>query len=242
MQYSTTVVQWVSADIPGNRWRNVLEWDVPGDLTFNADTARQLNTISAAYFRAMALESTVIDRAVTGSYGANLLPGDEFVVTDYGLAGLASLGGQEPMAIPVALVVNKNTEVGRSGRMWLRGALTEADAIYAGSYWVARPQVNDRLTAASSNLFAAATSAGATLALVRGSSALPIVKPVTALAIGGVFAKSLRRRSTNAVPRSGAVRGLVDAIVAIQDSAPAVNAVIEAYNALPLSDLPLLPG
>lgn len=88
-----------------------------------------LTSVLATFFANICYNPMVISRTVVSTFVPDTSPyqGDEFYVNEHNLQGLRILGGKMLLPLKIAMFISKQIATGRSGKMFLRGALAEED-------------------------------------------------------------------------------------------------------------------
>lgn len=227
-------------------WRNTHEVDMGALSTFDPVKATAIGNAFASFHRALLCNYFSVDRVVVSEYaGATLLTPDNFVSLPVNLPGLRATATFNTLGIHTCMVVRRDVERGRYGRMWLRGYLREDDVVggSGGQQILTVPATNQtEVDNASTAMVTILTAQGGSMVVARGDEPFVAVRDVTGWTVSGVANRKLRRRVKTLFAGNPSLRAMGEALDAVSDSPELVNAVLTAFNLLPLPDVPLLPG
>lgn len=190
--YRALVVQYAPTDGPDYLWANTHEFTAaPGTLGNPAD-AQAIADAFAAYHRTVLLPQYGVDRVVLSTYGPDFPFPPGFSVFPYRASGQSTAGGR-PLPLEVVAYVRRRTQRGRTGKLFLRGALTTNSI--RGEEFDTQSGVNfpSAQQQAASALFAGLQSAGANLVMATGPITALQTRTVTALE--AVNARTLQYRT-----------------------------------------------
>lgn len=118
---------------PNQKWTN--------NLTMYTEATTTLTNLQQAALRFgqfvsyVSLQSTIVEKVRISTYEPDTNPyqGNEFTNVDLNLAGQRGTSTDDALALEVSLYIKKQTAVGRSGKLFLRGVLREGDVSFGQS-------------------------------------------------------------------------------------------------------------
>lgn len=245
MLYSGQIIFRAGDTAVGQYWRNTWEFDAGALAVWSADVAADIATAVATFHRPLLLADYYIDRVVVGAYAeAGIMSPDQFVVVLDGSAGTRTRSTNHLLGLSSSLVVRRQTTQGRAGQLWLRGFLHEADVEgrATGALMLTAPTAVQADVADAFATFAANLAAlGVDPVLARGTEPAALIRPVTGLVVNGAANRAVRRRVRRGPGLPAPLQTVVDTLGALGEAAGMINPILEAYNLLPLADVPLLP-
>lgn len=219
-------------------WANVHELDTGLIGQFTADNDA-IATAFASFHRALLRPAFTVDRVVLSTWNADGVPYNPDTLYVHQAQMTGGLSSDAPAPLTSTLLVKRVGAVGRQGNLLLRGALAHQHILGGTLDSSAQAEYQQKVDAAQAALIA---SIGNVLSMVRRNSINFIEsRAYTGFYVKGASVKQLRngrktKNVNNAFER--VVQGLVEDL---PQAASAVNAIITAFNALPLPDVPLLP-
>lgn len=202
------------------------------------------------FHRNLLLNPFYVDRIILSSYAEDGKPYDpeSFAVRTINQRGLLAFGTTVTDALPLnqVLRVRRDVQRGRPGAMLLRGLLAEGDITsdpLSGRVTLAdQPGLQTLVSDAYAALDDSLNVIECQMVMARGPESDPFqqLRNVETLTVVGLGQKQLRNKVS---PRygGGLFGDILRAIDAVKESAPALEAIAEALNALGFL-LPLLAG
>lgn len=240
-----TVAVWMRTESAlGPRfWRNTWEVDL-GVLGFWATDLASIGQAFGAFHKGLLLEPYQVDHVVVSTYTEDGKPydPDTFHVEPIEAYGTRVLGGAGEYALPLAntLLCRKAVVRGRQGHLALRGFLSTAD-IASDDSGVVRLANKASLQTIVGNRWSTLVSALGTAKVAMASGATAeSVREVVDLRVNALSTRQTANRIKTKVPSTSPFAGMAKLLGDLQGAAEVMNPIIEAFNALPLPDVPLL--
>lgn len=240
-----TVAVWFKTDTAlGPRyWRNTWELDL-GVAGFWANDLSSIAQAFATFHKGLLLEPFSVDHVVVSTYIKDGHPydPDTFHVEPVDALGTRVLGGAGESAMPLAstLICRKAVVRGRQGHLALRGFLSTSD-IASDASGVVRLADRAALQTIVGNRWATLVSSlGLNKVSMASGEFAENVREVTGLYVNRLSNRQTQNRVKTKVPKTSPFAAMADIIGNLQGAAEVMNPIIEAFNALPLPDVPLL--
>lgn len=223
-------------------WKNT--WEI--DLGIGGFWANDLQVVAEAFgdfHRALLLPFYYVDHVVISTIAEDGEPynPDTFATVPINLPGTMAID-PSATALPLTNVlhVRKNVVRGRPGKLMLRGVLNSND-IETVPGGVVRLINQAQFSAFVQTQYAALrTALGLVVPSLVGSGLAATPRPVESCSVAGLSYNPARRAVKTKVPATSPLAQMAGFIGDLQNVAEVMNPIIQAYNALPLPDVPLL--